>query len=76
MQFALQDKQTWELQDVQHDRIGQLVQQTGSCSFGLNRSNVTRPPDTMDQSTENRQMSQHKTLNNFPNFIYANLIFS
>lgn len=45
-------KQTRELQDVQNHRVGQLVEQTGSCSFWLDRSHVTGAADAVDQPAE------------------------
>lgn len=42
------DIHTWQLQDIQNDWVGQLVEQAGSCSFGLDGGDVARPTYAVD----------------------------
>lgn len=40
---------TGQPEDVQQQRVGQLVEQTGAGGFGLHRRDVARAPDPVDQ---------------------------
>lgn len=48
---------TGQPEDVQQQRVGQLVEQTGAGGFGLDRRDVTRAPDPVDQPAGDRRTS-------------------